>query len=145
MFHLCCTQKAFHCMLISNISLLCSARNSNTWWIIRLFLFQYQSKAVPLHVIEAFVGERMHSSYSFLTLALDGVISVTSRPRCRPPGKGPKVPLDRRLGGAQSRSGHRGYRKSLLPLPGIEPRQPERPDFNIKTSGMLYVSICKML
>jgi hypothetical protein len=71
-------------LYVNNISLLCSARNSNTWWIIRLFLFQYQSKAVPPHVIEEFVGERMHSSYSFLTLALDGVIRVTSRPRCTP-------------------------------------------------------------
>jgi hypothetical protein len=39
-----------------------------------------------------------------------------------PRGKDPRYPLYRRLGGPQSRSGHRGYRKNPLPLPGIEPR-----------------------
>jgi hypothetical protein len=42
-----------------------------------------------------------------------------------PQGKDPHYPLDRRLGGAQSRSGHRGYRKS--PFPGIKPRSPGHP------------------
>jgi hypothetical protein len=50
-----------------------------------------------------------------------GVVSVTPRPRFSP-GKGPPVPLYRWLGGPQSRSGHTGYRKNPLPLPGIEPR-----------------------
>jgi hypothetical protein len=55
------------------------------------------------------------------------VVSVTPRPRFAP-GKGPpRYPLYRRLGGPQSRSGHRGYRKNPLPLPGIEPRSPGRP------------------
>jgi hypothetical protein len=44
-----------------------------------------------------------------------------------PWGKDPRYPLYRRLGGPQSRSGHRGYRKNPLPLPGIEPRSPGRP------------------
>jgi hypothetical protein len=44
-----------------------------------------------------------------------------------PPGKDSQYPLDRKLGGHQSRSGHRGYRKIILPLPGIEPRSPSRP------------------
>jgi hypothetical protein len=35
-----------------------------------------------------------------------------------PRGKDPRYPLCRRLGGPQSRSGHRGYRKNPLPLPG---------------------------
>jgi hypothetical protein len=38
-----------------------------------------------------------------------------------PPGKGLPVPTGQRLGGPQSRSGHRDYRKNPLPLPGIEP------------------------
>jgi hypothetical protein len=37
------------------------------------------------------------------------------------PGKGHRYPLDRRLGGPQSRSGHEGYRKNPVRLPGIEP------------------------
>jgi hypothetical protein len=36
-------------------------------------------------------------------------------------------PLDRRLGGPQSRSGHIGYRKNPLPLTGIEPVSSCRP------------------
>jgi hypothetical protein len=44
-----------------------------------------------------------------------------------PRGKDARYALDRRLGGPQSRSGHRGYRKNPLPLPGIEPRSPGPP------------------
>jgi hypothetical protein len=49
------------------------------------------------------------------------VISFTPRPRFTP-GKGLPVPLDRRLGGPRSTSGHGGYRKNPMPLPGIERR-----------------------
>jgi hypothetical protein len=38
-----------------------------------------------------------------------------------PWGKNPRYPLNRRLGGPQSRSGRRGQKKNL-PLSGIEPR-----------------------
>jgi hypothetical protein len=58
------------------------------------------SKAVPLLAI---LGERRYSSYSFLTSALDGV----SGQRHVPQGKDPRYLLHRRLGGPQSRSGHR--------------------------------------
>jgi hypothetical protein len=40
------------------------------------------------------------------------------------PGMDTRYPLDRRLGGPQSWSGHRGYRKYPLPLLGIKPRSP---------------------
>jgi hypothetical protein len=40
------------------------------------------------------------------------------------PGRFPRYPLDRRLGGPQSRSGRCGEEKNLLPLPGIELRPP---------------------
>jgi hypothetical protein len=54
-------------------------------------------------------GERRYSSYSFTTSALDGGEWSASRPgRVLPQGKGPRYPLYRRLGGPQSRSGHRG-------------------------------------
>jgi hypothetical protein len=43
-----------------------------------------------------------------------------------PRGKNPRYPLDRRLGGPQSRSGRRGQKKNL-PLSGIEPRSPDCP------------------
>jgi hypothetical protein len=70
-------------------------------------------------------GERRYSSYSFLTLALDGGEWSASRSgHALPWGKDPRYPLYRRLGGPQSQSGHRDYRKNPLPLPGIEPRSP---------------------
>jgi hypothetical protein len=42
-------------------------------------------------------------------------------PDALPPGKEPWDPLDRRLGGAQSRSGHSSEKKNSQPPPGIEP------------------------
>jgi len=37
-----------------------------------------------------------------------------------PQGKSPWYPMDRRLGGPQSHSGHGGEEKNSQPLPGIE-------------------------
>jgi hypothetical protein len=48
-------------------------------------------------------------------------------PAALPPGKEPLVPLDRRLGGPQSRSGLCGLEKNSQPPPGIEPHNPDRP------------------
>jgi hypothetical protein len=42
-------------------------------------------------------------------------------PAALPPGKSPSYPLDRRLGGPQSRSERDGEEKNSQPLPGIEP------------------------
>jgi hypothetical protein len=76
------------------------------------------------------LGKRRYSSYSFPTLALDGGEWSASRPgRALGPGKGPRYPLYRRLGGPQSRFGHRGYRKksfrlsrgSNLDRPAVQP------------------------
>jgi hypothetical protein len=39
-----------------------------------------------------------------------------------PTRKGPLYPLDRKLGGPQSRSGRCGEEKNYQPPPGIEPR-----------------------
>jgi hypothetical protein len=53
--------------------------------------------------------EWRYSSYSFSTSALDGGEWSASRPgRALAPGKDPRYQVDRRLGGPQSRSGHRG-------------------------------------
>jgi hypothetical protein len=60
-------------------------------------------------------GERKYSSYSFMISALAGGEWSSSRPgRTLPRRKDPRYPLYRRLGGPQSRSGHRGYRKKIL-------------------------------
>jgi hypothetical protein len=48
---------------------------------------------VPLRSIEAHLGDRRYSSYSFLTSALEGGGWSASRPgRALPPGKEPPVP-----------------------------------------------------
>jgi hypothetical protein len=54
-------------------------------------------------------GNKRYSSYSFLTSALDGVTCQRHAPAALyPRGKDPRYPLYRKLGGPQSRSGHRG-------------------------------------
>jgi hypothetical protein len=73
--------------------------------------------------METLGGERRYSSYSFSTSALDRGEWSASRPgRALPRGKDPQYPLDRRLGGPQSRSGHRG--KILCPRRGSNPDRP---------------------
>jgi len=52
-----------------------------------------------------------------------GVVSLTPR-TVYPQGKGPRYPLDRRLGGLQSGSEHGGEEKNSQPPPGIEPKTP---------------------
>jgi hypothetical protein len=47
-------------------------------------------------------------------------------PAALPQGKSPWYPLDRRLGGPQSRSGRGGEEKNSHPPPGIEPQNPDR-------------------
>jgi hypothetical protein len=43
-----------------------------------------------------------------------------------PPGKDPRYPLDKRLGGPQSRSGRRGQKKNPLPCRGSNPDRTAR-------------------
>jgi hypothetical protein len=65
--------------------------------------------------------ERIYSSYSFLTSALDRVSCQRHAPvTLYPREKEPRYPLYRKLGGPQSRFGHRGYKKYPLPLPWIK-------------------------
>jgi hypothetical protein len=53
-----------------------------------------KTKAVPLRSIEAHLGDRRYSSYSFLTSALEGGEWSASRSgRALPPGKEPPVPI----------------------------------------------------
>jgi hypothetical protein len=52
-----------------------------------------KGKVVPLRSIEAHLGDRSYSSYSFLTSALEGGEESASRPgRALPPLKEPPVP-----------------------------------------------------
>jgi hypothetical protein len=69
-------------------------------------LWTYSS---PYNTFTEAQGERMYSSYSFTTSALDRGEWSASRPRrAIAPWKDPRYPLYRRLCGPQSRSGHRG-------------------------------------
>jgi hypothetical protein len=71
--------------------------------------------------------ERKYSSYWFLTSTMDGgVVSVTPRPRFTP-GKGPSVSIGQEAGWSPEPVWTQARGKSLLPLPGIEPRSPGRP------------------
>jgi hypothetical protein len=67
-------------------------------------------------------GERMLSSYSFLTSAIDGGEWSASRPdRALPREKDPRYTLDRRLGGPQSWSGKEARGNILYLRPGSNP------------------------
>jgi hypothetical protein len=57
------------------------------------------------------------------------VVSFTPQP-LYPQGKSPWYPLDKRLGGPQSRSGRGGEGKNSRPPSGIEPYNPNRPARN---------------
>jgi hypothetical protein len=63
-----------------------------------------------------------------------------------PQGKSPPYPLDRRLGGPQSRSGHGGEEKDSQLPPGIEPQNPDRPArspalYRLSYDGSIYIYI----
>jgi hypothetical protein len=78
--------------------------------IAQTLCYHHLSKSCPATRHGGTWGEKRYSSYSFLTSALDGGEWSASRPgrALYPRGKDPRYPLDRRLGGPQSRSGHRG-------------------------------------
>jgi hypothetical protein len=60
-----------------------------------------KGKIVPLRSIDAHLGDRRCSSYSFLTSALQGGEWSASRPgRALPPGKEPPVPIVQEAGWA---------------------------------------------
>jgi hypothetical protein len=73
--------------------------------------------------------ERKYSSYSFLTSALDGGDWSASGPgRALAPGKGPPVPIVQENRWAPEPVWTQRLEvKILSPLPGIEPRSPDRP------------------
>jgi hypothetical protein len=70
------------------------------------------------------IGEWRYSSTHSLTSARRGGDWSASRPGRFTPRKEPRYPLDRSLGGPQSRSGRGGEEKNSQPPPGIEPWAP---------------------
>jgi hypothetical protein len=80
-------------------------------------------KSVLLLTMQALRGRGDTDLTQLLTSTLDAGEWSVSLPQPRfTPGKDPWYPLDKRLGGPQSWSGHRGQRKNPLPLLGIEPQ-----------------------
>jgi hypothetical protein len=78
-------------------------------WHILILSSHIKKQSSPTTRHEGAWGESSYSCYSFLTSALDGGEWSASRlGRALPQGKNPRYPLYRRLGGPQSRSGHRG-------------------------------------
>jgi hypothetical protein len=72
--------------------------------------------------MKAYWGGWNYSSTHSLSSALDGgVVSFMPRP-LYPHGKSPWCPLDRRLGGLQSRSGRGGEEKNSRPLRDSNPQ-----------------------
>jgi hypothetical protein len=77
--------------------------------------------------MEAQRSERIYSSCSFTTSALDGGEWLASHPgRVLPPGKGPPVPIGQEAGWAPEPVWTQRLEEKS-PLPGIEPRSPGRP------------------
>jgi hypothetical protein len=59
----------------------------------------FKAKAVPLHATKTLGGEKIYSSYSFSTSALDGGEWSSSRPcRALAPGKGTPIPTVQKAG-----------------------------------------------
>jgi hypothetical protein len=78
------------------------------------------------------VGERLYSSYSFSTSALDGGEWLVSRPsRAFTPGeKNPGTHCTGGWVGSTAGLDTEASGEILSPLPGIEPRSPGRPARN---------------
>jgi hypothetical protein len=75
----------------------------------------HKQKSSPATSHAGTLGERRYSSYSFVTSALDrGEWSASHPSLTLPRGKDHRYPLYRRLGGPQSRSGHRLEEKSFV-------------------------------
>jgi hypothetical protein len=78
----------------------------------RKFVLVFFVNWAPRH--EGVSGEWKYSSTHSLTSALDGGEWSASRPAALSPGKEPLLPpLDRRLGGPQTRSGRDGEEKQI--------------------------------
>jgi hypothetical protein len=74
------------------------------------------------------------------------VVSFTARP-LYPQGKSLWYPLDRSLGGPQSRSGRGGEEKHSLPLPVIEPSiiQPVAQRYTTELSRLMMMMMMMMM
>jgi hypothetical protein len=89
-------------------------------WSVKVKIKSYLTK---YHAMKAYEGMEIEL-HAFLTSALEGgEWSASRRGRFTPRGNTSRYPMDRRLGGPQSRSERSGEEKGKsLSLPGIEPR-----------------------
>jgi hypothetical protein len=77
--------------------------------------YKSKGKGVPVHIMKGVGGVEVQL-HSFLTSALDGGEWSASRPYRFTPEKEYRYPLNRRLGGPQSRSGRFGEEKKTICL-----------------------------
>jgi hypothetical protein len=93
---------------------------------------------VKMYAMKTYGGVNV-KIHIFLTLALAGGEWSASHPsRFTPRGKSPRYPLDRRLGGLQSRFGQRRDETNLT-LPGLELRTLGRPARSQSLYPLLYL------
>jgi hypothetical protein len=89
------------------------------------------------HAVKAYWG---HAFFDLGTM-WKWVVSFTPQPLC-PQGKSPWYPINRRLGGPQSRSGRGGEEKNSHLPPGLEPPiiQPVAQRNTTELSRVIYVN-----
>jgi hypothetical protein len=115
-----------------------------------------KGKVVPLRSIEAHLGYRRYSSYSFLTSALEGGEWSASRPgRALPPGKEPPVPIVEEAGWAPQPVWTQRLEEKILCLcrrsnPGRRVRSRTQywlsyPGSRIYNVGLLFTNLIEML
>jgi hypothetical protein len=92
----CCKQSSLKCFKCNSVASTLTSDIMN-----RPGYMPVKGKVVPLRPIEAHLGDRRYSSYSFLTSALEGDEWSASRPgRALPPDKEPPVPTVQEAGWA---------------------------------------------
>jgi hypothetical protein len=91
-------------------------------WVICAVYSAIKDKAVSQHTYGGTSRERMYSSYSFTTSALDEGEWSASHPSCALPlAKGPPVPIVQEAGWTPEPVWTQSSEENLLPLLGIKP------------------------
>jgi hypothetical protein len=125
-----CTASVENCIIRGTIictlhQILLGWSNHGRWdWLDRQHAWESKDKVVPVPQLSTTpwrrIGEWMYNSFFDLSTRWRWVVNFTSRP-LYPQGKSPWYPLNRRLGGPQSRSGSVDEEKNSQPQSWIEP------------------------
>jgi hypothetical protein len=107
-------------------SLLGVATQKTTTWIFKKVKVKLSLCLTKHHDVKMYWESGGIQTFFDLGTRCRWVVSFTPRP-LYPQGKNPRYPLDRRLGGPQSRFGHSVEEKNSQPSPGIETRSSDHP------------------